>query len=79
MVQGSLSWVVTLLLLGIFSMTPLCIGQENGDGVNNLAACMERAVMSGLVCTPVYFSLLIASAFFGNWVIKLFEQSITGR
>jgi hypothetical protein len=65
--------------LGVFSLTPLCIGQENGDGVNDLAECMGRATMSGLVCTPVYLGLLIASAIIGNWVMKFFESNMTRK
>lgn len=68
--QGSLSWGLALLLLGIASLTPLCIGQENGDGVNNLVGCMDRAAMSGLACTPLYLGLLAASAFAGHRTLQ---------
>ena len=74
LVQGLLVWGLALFLLGTFSLTPLCIGQENGDGVNDLAECMERAVMTGMMCTPVYVSLLAANAFIGNWVLKIFRN-----
>ena len=79
LVQGSLAWGLALFLLGVFSLTPLCIGQENGDGVNDLAECMGRATMSGLVCTPVYLGLLIASTIIGNGVMKFFESNMTRK
>jgi hypothetical protein len=79
LVQGSLSWGLALLLMGIFSLTPLCIGQENGDGVNDLVECVDRAGMSGLVCTPLYMGLLTISAFIGGRVMKFFEPSRTGK
>jgi hypothetical protein len=73
LVQGILMWGFALFLLGGFSLTPFCIGQENGDGVNNLAECIQRATMSGLVCTPVYLGLLIANAFIGSWAMRFIE------
>lgn len=76
---GAASWGLALLLLGMFSLTPLCIGQENGDGINDLVECMERAGMSGLACTPLYLGLLTISAFIGGRVMKFFEPSGIGK
>jgi hypothetical protein len=79
LMQGALSWGLALLLLGMFSLTPLCIGQENGDGINDLVECVDRASMSGLACTPLYLGLLTISAFIGGRVMKFFDPSRTGK
>jgi hypothetical protein len=33
---GALGWMSALATLGALNLTPLCVGQDNGDGINNL-------------------------------------------
>jgi hypothetical protein len=35
--QGLLAWLVAVLVLGLVNLTPLCVGQDNGDGNNDFA------------------------------------------
>jgi hypothetical protein len=70
LVQGLLAWTIAYLVLALLNMTPLCVGQNNGDGNNNFGMCMFMTVLSGIVYTPVYFGLLVISALAGSWAIR---------
>lgn len=70
MLQGLLSWALALFVLGFLNMTPLCVGQNNGDGNNNLDMCMFMTALTGIVYTPVYLVVLAVSAFIGHWVLS---------
>lgn len=70
LVQGLLAWAIACLVLTLLNMTPLCVGQNNGDGNNNFGMCMFMTVLSGIVYTPVYFGLLVISALAGSWAIR---------
>ena len=73
--QGLLAWLVAVLVLGLFNLSPLCIGQDNGDGNNNLANCMVQTVMVPLVFSPLEFFLLCLSVFPGGWLMKRLIKS----
>jgi hypothetical protein len=68
--QGILSWVVAILALGLVNLTPLCVGQDNGDGNNNFALCMVQTVMVALVFSPLEFVLLCLMALPSGWLTK---------
>jgi len=57
---GLMSWLVTIIVLAILNYTPLCIGQENGDGYNDIFTCTLGTIGNSLVFTP---RVLIGVAF----------------
>jgi len=70
LIQGLLAWIVALIVLGFLNLTPLCIGQDNGDGNNDIGMCFFMTALSGLVYTPLYLGMQTISALIGHWVIK---------
>ena len=68
--QGMLAWLLALLALWIINLTPLCVGQDNGDGNNNVALCALETVMISLSCSPLEFFLLSLTALPGGWLIS---------
>ena len=72
--QGMLAWLLALLALWIINLTPLCVGQDNGDGNNNVALCALETVMVSLTCSPLEFLLLSLTALPGGWLIKRLGQ-----
>jgi hypothetical protein len=77
-IQGLLPWGMSLAILGLLNLTPLCVGQNNGDGNNDLGMCMFMTALSGIVYTPFYLGLLAVCAMFGHWILspklKVLEQ-----
>ena len=73
--QGLLAWLGAVLALGLINLTPLCIGQDNGDGNNNLANCIAQTVMMPIACAPLEFILLCLTALPGGWLIKRLIKS----
>jgi hypothetical protein len=39
------AWLVSGFALAVIDLTPLCLGQDNGDGRNNLATCLLLTVL----------------------------------
>jgi len=68
--QGLLAWFMAIMALGLINLTPLCIGQENGDGTNNLSLCMVETAMVIFVSSPLESILLCLMALPGGWLIK---------
>jgi hypothetical protein len=73
--QGLLAWLVAILALGLVNLSPLCVGQDNGDGNNDFALCMLQSVMVPIVCTPLEFILLCLTSLSGGWLIKRVVKS----
>ena len=73
--QGVLAWLMAVLVLAVLNFSPLCIGQENGDGTNNIAQCMMQTVMVPIVFSPLEFILLCLTALPGGWLIKRLLKS----
>ena len=71
LLQGLLAWLISLAVLWLLNLTPLCIGQNNGDGNNDLGMCMFMTVMSGIVYTPIYFGMLVVSSLMGHSILSL--------
>jgi len=68
--QGLLAWMVALLVLSLLNITPLCVGQDNGDGNNDLALCMLQSVLVSLVSSPLELALLCLTALPGGLLIS---------
>ena len=72
---GLLAWMVAMLALGLVNLTPLCVGQDNGDGRNNIALCILQTVMVFIVFSPLEFFLLCLTAVPGGWLIERLVKS----
>ena len=70
LIQGLVAWMAALLVLVAVNLTPLCIGQDNGDGCNDLALCMLQTTAVSIVSAPAEFILLGLTSFPGGWLIK---------
>lgn len=68
--QGLLAWLVAILVLLVINLTPLCVGQDNGDGNNDFALCMVQTMMVTIVYSPIEFILLSITAFIGGTFIR---------
>ena len=69
--QGLLAWTLAFFVLGLLNLTPLCIGQNNGDGNNDFAMCNLMTALSGILYTPIYLGILTLSALLGHWVLQM--------
>jgi hypothetical protein len=69
-VQGLLAWAIAFVFLGLLNLTPLCVGQDNGDGNNNLSMCVFMTALDGIIYTPLYLGLLAISAWIGYWMLS---------
>ena len=45
----SLAWLLASGVMLCLSLTPLCVGQDNGDGTNTLPMCVIQALLIALV------------------------------
>jgi hypothetical protein len=70
MLQGLAGWVAALGMLWLLSLTPLCVGQDNGDGVNNLGMCVMQAGLVSVAFTPAVALVLWLSAFIGSQALE---------
>src|ERR1041385_762780 len=70
LVQGLLAWILAVLVLGFLNLTPLCVGQDNGDGNNDLGMCMFMTLLSGIIYVPLYFGMLAISSLLGHWLLS---------
>jgi hypothetical protein len=68
--QGILAWLVALLTLALLNSTPLCIGKDNGDGMNTLVMCSIQTIGVAITYTPLELILLGLSAMIGSVIIK---------
>jgi hypothetical protein len=72
--QGVLAWMIAALVLAVLNLTPLCVGQDNGDGNNDLALCMVQTSLVCIVYSPLGFILLCLNSLPGGWLIKRFME-----
>lgn len=68
--QGLLAWMAAFFVLGMLNLTPMCVGQDNGDGNNDLVMCVVQTVLVGFAYTPLEFFLLLPSAVIGGLVLR---------
>ena len=62
---GAIAWGLALVVMGVLSLTPLCVGQDNGDGTNDLGLCVLQVVATALAVSPIE-AVLIAMASTGG-------------
>ena len=70
MASGILAGILALLILALLNATPLCVGQDNGDGNNDFGMCMAYTVLTSIVFTPIFLFMQTISALIGHWVLK---------
>ena len=76
-ISSSLAWLVALIGFGIINLTPLCIGQDNGDGNNGFSLCFLYTLLAALMYSPALFPLLlINAAISGNIFTRLTKPGI---
>lgn len=46
-------WLATLPVMAILNLTPLCVGANNGDGVNDAGLCIGYVILYAVVFTPL--------------------------
>jgi hypothetical protein len=65
------AWVASLMLLGVLNLTPLCLGQDNGDGRNTCVLCVIQSVASAVIYTPPMLLLAGLAAWgLGRWLSR---------
>ncbi len=69
-VQGAIAWLIALVALTVLNLTPLCIGQDNGDGTNDLGMCVFYSVVAAAAYSPLDLVLLAASAAGGGLLLE---------
>lgn len=69
-IQGILAWFVALLTLAMLNSTSLCIGRDNGDGMNTLFLCALQTIGVAITYTPLVLILMGMSAMIGGFVIR---------
>ena len=70
LIPGGLAWLAAVSILGLLNLTPLCVGQNNGDGNNDLTQCLVQSVLVAIVYTPLELIMLAMSAITGGWIIS---------
>ena len=68
--QGILAWIAAVMVLGLLNLTPMCVGQDNGDGNNDLVMCVVQTVVVALVYSPLEFILLLPAAVTGGLLLR---------
>lgn len=53
LVSVIVGWLAAMLVNAILNITPLCVGRDNGDGINDLGMCLGYTLMYLLVYTPM--------------------------
>ena len=68
--QGILAWIAAVVVLGLLNLTPMCVGQDNGDGNNDLVMCVVQTMVVALVYSPLEFILLLPAAVTGGLLLR---------
>lgn len=63
---SAIAWIISLVILGFLSLTPLCIGQDNGDGSNDIFHCILQVVLVSLSYSPFALLMIAISSFIAS-------------
>jgi hypothetical protein len=63
---GLAAWMSGLVVVGVLNLTPLCIGQDNGDGINDLALCVFYTILAAVFYSPLILGILLWSTGIGG-------------
>ncbi len=65
----ALAWGGALVLLSILNLTPLCVGQDNGDGRNTYALGITQSAAVAVCDTPPVLGMVALAALgLGRWL-----------
>jgi hypothetical protein len=67
---GAVAWTFALAALGLLNLTPLCVGQDNGDGINDLGMCVSYTILVAAVYSPAVLTLLALNAALGGAILR---------
>ena len=67
---GFTAMVCALFVIAILNATPLCVGQNNGDGNSSFGMCMVYVFLYAIFYGIPYMVLLTMSAVMGHWAMK---------
>jgi len=71
----TMSWLLALLALGVLNLTPLCIGQDNGDGINGIGECtMYTLFAGGLYSALAILVIAVVALTGGRFIHRLFPR-----
>jgi hypothetical protein len=71
-----MSRLLTLLALGVLNLTPFCMGQENGDGINGIDECTMYTLFADGLYSAVAIMVIAVAALTGGWFIhRLFSRA----
>lgn len=68
--QMLLAWGCALAALGLLNLTPLCVGQDNGDGSNDLALCVVQSALVGFIYSFPQAAMMLAIAVPAGWLLR---------
>jgi hypothetical protein len=74
MAAGFAAMVCALFVITILNATPLCVGQNNGDGNSSFGMCMVYVFLYAIFYGIPYMVLLTMSAVTGHWAMKVFRN-----
>ena len=69
-IAGCLPWLIALFSLALLNITPLCVGQDNGDGTNDFSLCTMYTMLVMFLYSPIELVLLTLSAFVGGKILR---------
>jgi len=67
---GALGWLTALICIGLLNLTSLCIGQDNGDGINDLSLCTFYTLLVVIIYTPGILGLILVNALVSGKVLS---------
>ena len=70
MAAGFAAMVGALFVTAVLDATPLCVGQNNGDGNNSFGMCMGYVLLYAFFYGIPYMILLTVSAVTGHWAMN---------
>ncbi len=74
-VSGGLAWLIALLSLALLNLTPLCVGKDNGDGINTFSLCVFYTLLVSFIYSPLILILLAFYSLAGGKILSVLNRS----
>ena len=71
------SWVLAFLTLALLNLTSLCVGQDNGDGLNGIGDCIMNTVIGGGLYSIIVFTVVAAVAYTGGAIFRREKRGLS--
>jgi hypothetical protein len=65
----AIAWLAALLALALLNLTSLCVGLDNGDGINDSTLCLVYVALVSLAYTPPALAMLGIASLLANRLI----------